>query len=420
VRVACLAILIAGCGAPATSGDGGGADLLVTGDGGATEAPSRYPAGAVHGPMSRAVVDRLARVVASSTQSRSAFIKVGASNTVNTNFFHCFDGTDIDLGASAALEPARLHFQGWFKRTSLAATVGWGAAKPLEGSPSPLEQEIAAVHPLFAVVLLGTNDTYETGVHPFERNLRRIVEAALAAGVIPILSTIPARTDTAIAAELAPEMNAVIRAIAQARQVPFVDVFGVTDPLPMHGLISDGIHLNVYVAGGAHGCRLTPAGLMFGHNQRNRVSLEALDRVRRFLLDGETPEAAPAPLAGRGTVTDPRVIDALPFVDDGDTTAVTSALAGYACGTQDEGGGEIVYRLDLAAPARLRIRVFSDENADLDLHWLDAADAARCTARADKTLEVQAPAGTSYLVVDTFVSDGAPKAGAYRLTVVAL
>ncbi len=389
--------------------------------------PTRYPHDATHSPMSAAVVARAQAVVDASPHRKDVFAKVGASNTVNTNFLHCFAGSDVKLGAHAALEPTRAFFRATladatrtsFDRTSLAATVGWGAGKTIAGDPSPIEQEVDAIRPAFAVVLLGTNDTYPAGVHPFERNMRGVVDALLGLGVLPILTTIPPRSDTVEAAELVPEMNAVVRAVAQARQVPFVDLYASLLSLPDLGLSGDGIHLQVYASGGAHGCWLTPEGLGEGMNVRNLLTLEALDRVKRFVLDDAPPEPAPKALEGAGTWTAPYAIDALPFVDDRSTAAsTTDEVDLYPCGSQDESGPEIVYRVDLGAPAKLRIRVFADDGADVDLHWLDGETAATCTARADRLLDVDAAAGSHRLVVDTFVASGSPKPGGYRLTIV--
>lgn len=398
------------------------------GDGGAGPAgPTRYPHDARHSPMAPAVVARVKAIVDASPHRKGVFAKVGASNTVNGNFFHCFAGTDVKLGAHAALEPTRAFFRETladatrtsFDRTSLAATVGWGAGKTIAGEPSPIEQEVAAIDPAFAVVLLGTNDTYASGVHPFERNMRGVVDALLGLSVVPIVTTIPPRSDTAEAAALVPEMNAILRAVAQARQVPFVDLYSELLPLPDLGLVGDGIHLSVHVSGGARGCWLTPEALDEGMNVRNLVTLEALDRVKRFVLDGAPPEAAPPPLAGAGTWVAPYAIDALPFVDDRSTaTSSADEVDVYPCGPQDESGPEVVYRIDLAEPAKLRVRVFADDGADVDLHWLDGETAATCTARHDRVLDVDASAGAHRLVIDTFVASAAPKPGGYRLTIV--
>jgi hypothetical protein len=378
--------------------------------------PVRYPAGVLHSAYGQQVIDRMTQIVSATPHRKDWFMKVGASNTVNTNFLHCFAGTDVMLEGSQALAPNLTYWHG-FDRTSLAATVGWTASRPLEGTPTWIQQEVAAVNPAFAVLMMGTNDTEPTGVHRFETNLRKLIDAILVEQVVPIVSTIPPRGDPTFDA-VVPEMNAVIRALAQSRQVPYIDLWQTLTPLPSQGLISDGVHLNVFVMSGAHGCWFTPAALMFGHNQRNRLQLTALDRARHFLIDGAPAEPTP-PSLGKGTWDDPRVVDALPFVDDGDTVKSTTTTASmYSCGAQDESGPEIIYKIELTESTKLRARVFVDDEVDVDLHWLTGPDASMCTDRDDKTLDITAGPGTFWLAADTFVSAGQPKPGAYRLTLV--
>ena len=407
--------------------DGGSdADLSPVDDAGMPLlGPSRYPAGALHSSMSPAVVARLSSVLSATTGQKDVFAKVGDSITVDNNFLDCYAGTDVMLDSESALEPTRTWFNQTavsgsntsFDRTSLSATVGWSAGAAITGSPTPIQQEATAINPAFAVVMFGTNDTSATGFWTFEKNLRGVVDQLLGLGVVPLLSTIPPRGDSTAMNALVPEMNAIIRAVAQYRQIPYMDYWQTLTGLPQYGLAGDGIHPQVFTGG--HGCWLTPSALQFGCNQRNRVTLESLDRVRRFLVAGTAAEAAPPPLLGAGTFANPRQIDVLPFVDDGDTTKSTSSQANvYSCAPQDESGPEIVYTLTLTTAATVRARVYCDTNVDVDLHWLTQPDAAHCTARNDKTLEVIAQPGTYYLSVDSFVSAGVAKSGGYRLTVV--
>jgi len=389
--------------------------------------PSRYPAGVLHSPMSPAVVSHLSSVLTASTGQKDVFAKVGDSITVDPNFLDCYAGTDVMLDTDAAIEPTRTWFNQTavsatntsFNRTSLSATIGWSAGAAIAGSPTPIQQEVSAINPAFAVVMFGTNDTSMTGFWTFEKNLRGVVDQLLGLGVVPLLSTIPPRGDSATMNALVPEMNAIIRAVAQYRQIPYMDYWQTLTGLPQYGLAGDGIHPQVY--SGPHGCWLTPPALQYGCNQRNRVTLESLDRARRFLLAQATPEKAPPSLTGAGTFSDPRQIDVLPFVDDGDTTQSTSMQANvYNCATQDESGPEIVYTLTLTAATTVRARVYTDTGVDVDLQWLTQPDATHCTSRNDKTLEVVAQPGTYFISVDTFVSAGVPKPGGYRLTVVAV
>ena len=257
------------------------------------------------------------------------------------------------LQASAGAEPTRQYFAATdvgggkdsFNRTSLAAMVGWQASKALAGSPTPIDQEVAAIMPGFAVVMFGTNETDPCCVEAFEKNLTAVVDALVQKGVVPLVSSIPPRGDDAAANALVPEMNAVVRAVAQHRQIPYMDFWQTLINLPSYGLAGDGVHPQVYVSSGVHGCWFTDPALQLGVNQRNQLVLDSLDRVKRALVDGAPPEAGPPALAGSGTFPDPYLVDALPFVDSADTSSSPSSVAGvYSCAPQNEGGPEIVYR----------------------------------------------------------------------------
>ncbi len=416
--------------APSDTLDGGDTSPPTDAPGDAPDAAvekARYPEGALHSPMSAGVVTHLRDLLAKSAKRRDVFAKIGDSNTVNTGFFHCYSGTDVKLDVFSALETARAWFdktkadgtRSSFDRTSLAATVGWSSFQPLAGTPSPIEQEITAISPAFAVVMLGTNETAEVGLEGFEKNMRAIVDLLFGLGVVPIFTTIPPRGDKPDANAIVPEMNAVVRAVAQMKQIPMVDLWSQLAGLPAYGLISDGIHLDVYVAGGAHACWLTKEGLVKGQNQRNRVTLDALDRAKRFLLDGAAVEPTPKSLAGAGTWTSPYVVDTLPFVDDGNSKKGVKVIDKYGCSSADESGPEIVYALDLPAVTHLRARVFVDEGVDVDLHALSGSAAASCLTRADKTFDLTAGPGRVYFSVDSFVAAGVEKSGGFRLTIVA-
>lgn len=266
--------------------------------------PTAYPAGAVHSPMSEAVVGKLRAVLAASPGKRDVFVKIGDSNTANTTFMSCLAAREPKMGAHLELDETRRFFsvqkvdaqRSSFNRRSLAATVGWLAGQVLSGAPSFLDQEIAAAKPAFAVVMLGTNDNRPAGLPIFTRNLAEILDRTLAAGVIPLVSTIPPRDDSALAEARVEEINAAIRALAERRQVPLMDLHAALLPLPQHGLVRDGIHLStVWESGVPRACRFTPDGLEKGMNVRNLLVLQALDRARRFVIDQATPEAEPAP-----------------------------------------------------------------------------------------------------------------------------
>ncbi|MDW8251633.1 MAG: hypothetical protein RMJ98_20245, partial [Myxococcales bacterium] len=167
------------------------------------------------------------------------------------------------------------------------------------------------------------------------------------------------------------------------------------------------------------GCWLTRVALVVVINLRNLISFDAVDRVRGFLLHEEVPEAAPPPLQGAGTWDNPWMIDALPFVDNGDTSSSSSQeVAVYSCSTANEGGPEIVYRLTLEAPTKLSVRVFDGDGVDVDIHALSAPSGGACLARHDSRVVLTAGPGDLYLSIDSYVAQGKPQAGTFRLTVV--
>ncbi len=142
---------------------------------------------------------------------------------------------------------------------------------------------------------------------------------------------------------------------------------------------------------------------------------------------GGAPDGGPDPgpdAAGEpeGTFARPIPIPGLPFTHAGDTRSAPAAVPAYApCapGT-DEGGGEVVYRLDLDGPARIRVAVddVSGDQVDIDVHLLDTPSADACVARDNQALTADLAAGSFWIVADTWVNgDGLALPGPYLLTV---
>lgn len=258
--------------------------------------PAKYPPDRDQSPITEFVAHNLRRIAARNPDLHDdRFIKVGDSITVSGNFLYCFSGEHVDLGAHAALEKALLHFHAGaeagvdpFARQSEAAGVGWSAFQALDGKPPVLLAEEAALDARFAVVMFGTNDMEMGKPTRFSRDLWRIVDRLLKRGVIPILSTIPPRGDRRDRNALVPDYDAVIRRLAEARQIPLVDYHRALLGAPHHGLGHDGIHPSVYKGPlGRTPCDLGPTGLRHGFNLRNFLTLQALDRAWRALHTGK-------------------------------------------------------------------------------------------------------------------------------------
>lgn len=372
--------------------------------------PARYLTG-LHSPITPYVQDRLADLVGGAGLNTSAFAKVGDSITVSTQFLNCFAGSSANLDSFSALEPTRQHFSAFWDRSSSAAVIGKTAWWATDGSPSPLEQELSAINPAFAVVMYGTNDIgwfgdeHDRTARWYGEHMITLVDAILARGTLPILTSIPPYDADPRFSRWATTFGAMARALAQARQVPFIDYHSAMEPLPSHGLSGDGVHPNAF-SGGA--CVLTPEGLAFGYNQRNRVTLQALDRV----LDATVrATAAPDPpgdvLLGEGSSAAPWEIDAFPFVHSANTLdSPNDTLDTYTgCTTTNEAGPEYIYRWRIASTTRFRALVFDAAGVDIDLHLLDEnGDAAGCIRRDNTVISGTLQPGTYHFALDTFVS----------------
>lgn len=394
--------------------------------------PLRYPSDRTHSPVNAYVVERWQSIVAQGTGSAPAvFMQVGDSISASDHFLDCFATAAVALGEHAALQPTLDYLLAGdaagstpFDRDSLAVKGGKTAAWCLDGAPSPLNAEIAAIAPFTAVVMFGTNDSGyfapDTAkmLRWYAGGMFELTDRLLAAGVLPILMTIPPRTNKPALGQLVPVVNAFLRGLAQGRQIPLVDYHREMAALPDQGLSGDGVHPNAL--GWGQACQLTPEGLQFGYNRRNLVTLRALDRVRRA-LDGEPLDDGEPPLAGTGSPEDPFEIGALPFVHLADTsTSPYEALDTYpGCDApQDESGPEWTYRLVLDEPAAVRIAVLDHDGADVDVHLLDASGTpGACLRRAHTLIEGTLAAGEYRLVLDTFVSNGDVLAGEYVLAI---
>lgn len=397
--------------------------------------PALYVGDAYHSPLTAYHVERLRSVVDQGGGRADVFAKVGASSTVNPHAFVCLGTDAVELDGRDALEPARAFFAAGdaagdspYARETIAAEVGRSTGWATSGDPSPLDQELDAIAPQLAFIHYGTNDmqlgsTYASAMYRFADDLLELADITLARGVVPVLLSIFPRADRAEADLWVPTYNQIVRAVAQARQVPFVDIHAAVVDLPGGGLSGDGIHPNVYRSGGsARPCDFTEGGLTYGFNMRNLVTLEALDRLHTAMVLGVPEDQAAPELEGSGGPDDPFVIPEVPFAHHADTrTSPHAALDTYTgCeASQNEGGPELIYRLTLDAPTALRIVVFDQGSTDIDVHLLGAsATEEACAARAHQLLQGVVPAGTWHLALDSFVSsNGTVRDGAYTLIV---
>ena len=219
--------------------------------------------------------------------------KIGDSITESASFLQDCGMGWYTLGAHAGLEPTIRYFstrpmpegRNPLSRQSLSATAGWTAAHALMGgATSPLAQELDATNPQWAVVMYGTNDLERFDLATYRANLARVLDTIVMRDVVPVVSTIPDRTDREPFVSRVATWNDAIRALARERHLPVVDDNAALRPLPQRGLSSDGIHPNIYDQSptDARACVFTPEGLAHGYNMRNLTTLQILERLRAY------------------------------------------------------------------------------------------------------------------------------------------
>jgi GDSL-like Lipase/Acylhydrolase family len=157
---------------------------------------------------------------------------------------------------------------------------------------TPLACDYRVIRPAYAVIMFGTNDALLDIATPEStaENLQHIVTFSRRSGVQPILSTIPPRPDREAKAEA---INAATYEMARRRHVPIINLWRALNPLPNRGLSSDNVHPSLFGGPGCTGlcdpnsCRpacqsanFTAAGLRFGYDQRNLLTLRTLEELR--------------------------------------------------------------------------------------------------------------------------------------------
>ncbi len=391
-------------------GDGSNPDGLV-GDGmldaasdastdaGVVEPTVLYVEGSTHSPITQAIVTRLQAIAASSSRAPQVFAKAGDSITVAADFLHCFDGGTIDLGSHGSLASTIAYFLGGnaagtspFNRNSYAAEGGTTAKDAMTGNPTPFAREVGAIDSQISVIMFGTNElrlgwSYdEAGKHMWE-----LVDDSIVRGVVPILSTIPPNLDESTVDARIPTYNRIIRAIAQGRGIPLVDFHRELEALPNRGISADNIHPSTAPGGG---CILTSAGLQYGYNVRNLISVEALARTHAALGGAASTTSAPTRV-GAGTAANPFVAS-LPLVDLADTRRGALAITAAVCGGASS-GHEIVYQLDLPSAVSVDAWVVDPDGVDVAVHLLAGATCAGSSS--SHATGVIGP-GTARIVVD--------------------
>jgi len=211
------------------------------------------------------------------------FSVIGDCQNVSSYFMSAFDTEgEYSLGTDYSyLQPTIDYFQGSFSRKSLAVRGGFNAAaviSPLRSDPkfcnpneSPLDCELRTWNPSIVIVSMETWWS-DKPAEEYDKYMRRVLDRIIETGALPIIAT---KADNL---EGDHAINATVAQIAYEYEIPLWNFWAAVQPLPSHGLTSDGFHL-------------TFSRNFFDDRQRmksawpwrNLTALQTLDTVRNAL-----------------------------------------------------------------------------------------------------------------------------------------
>ncbi len=228
------------------------------------------------------------------------FSKVGDSITVSRFFLQPIGYGVYNLGNRYQhLQMVIDHFSALegrdgtssFNNVSLAAGVGWTSDAVFQPrfatsgvcayQETPLDCEYRVMRPAIALIMFGTNDTSLLSAETYEYNLSRILDATIANGTVPIISTIPTRIRYEFETG---RINEVVIELARRYQVPLWDYGAAMQWLPGLGLDEDGVHPSIPAKGVNGTADFRDENLYAGYVIRNLTALQMLDAVWRSTL----------------------------------------------------------------------------------------------------------------------------------------
>src|SRR5512139_3184475 len=210
------------------------------------------------------------------------FSVIGDCQNVSSYFLAVYEQPgDFSLGEYAYLQPTIDYYQGSYSRKSLAVRGGFNVAavqSPLRADPkscnkneSPLDCELRTWRPSVVFVSMETWWS-EKPAEVYDKHMRTVIERILETGAVPIIAT---KADNL---EGDNSINTTITQIAYDYDLPLWNFWAAVQPLPNHGLSSDGFHLTF-----ARNFFDDPVRMKSAWPWRNLTALQTLDAVRKGL-----------------------------------------------------------------------------------------------------------------------------------------
>jgi hypothetical protein len=171
-----------------------------------------------------------------------------------------------------------------YTRKSMATYGGMTAKWAIKGDPeygglSPLEREIDAINPQYAIITFGSNDIYRVAPEEDERiqqiadNIMAIATECEFNGVVPIISSSINRLGYDDSMRI---LSNKLKSMCAGDEIPFINFFEATFSLEENGR-RDSQHPrnNSY----NRNCTFDKVALERGANMHNLITLEMLDRI---------------------------------------------------------------------------------------------------------------------------------------------
>lgn len=232
----------------------------------------------------------------------NVFTKVGDSNTTNGDFLQPIgmSGNFCDLGFYPELQETIDFFSvsplageaNSFVHFSIAAKEGLSSAASLDPfwagetcqpNESPLACEYRIARPSVAIMMLGLMDVRYKAADSFRKNIEKVIQLSMERGVIPVLTTIVVLPDQErLSFDDSIRINIHMLDMAEQYGIPLINLWAAVQTLPDFGIGPDRTHLKHKI--GAF-CSFNGAELLYGGTLRNLLTLQALDELRRNVLN---------------------------------------------------------------------------------------------------------------------------------------
>lgn len=219
----------------------------------------------------------------------NVFTKVGDNLTTNEAFFYPIGEGQQNLGQFGGLQRAIDFFStedvgigNSFSNVSLSAHNGWTSSHAVDVAMAnrdfcqpgelPFICEYRVVQPAFALIMLGANDVPQVPVEQTEANLRIVITETIGMGIVPIVVTMPPRTDQDIR-----PYNTVIVDLGLEYDIPIWHYSFALNDVPNQGISGSGP--TTPPDGPSAAANFTGDNLQYGYTIKNLTGLMLLDAL---------------------------------------------------------------------------------------------------------------------------------------------